>query len=288
VNHRIQGSALAALVATLAASPAMADSVLAPPAVQGVVPFPAAPPSAVPAPTAEELRHRRVVVSVDSTRPNAIVERRISVKEELGTFIVLPYKSTDATWEQVCVTPCSVDLDRFSSYRVSAQNRISASRTFTLPQGPDALHLRLRAGDLRLHRGAQVMSGVGLTALIVGASLLVTASDFRHPGDAREAGAIVGGAGLVLAAVGIPGAYMTRTRVRVDDTDEIANVYWYSGHKIPFLPEVNLGHGFTLTQRGVVFSRLPEDDEKDLATPCHKDSHFEISHAAKGLRHDVT
>jgi hypothetical protein len=269
VNLRLSSSAFAALLVSLVASPASADegpaspmvSVMpttpaAPPrpAATAVVPQPTPPPSAVPAPTPEELRHRRVVVHIDATRPSAVLERRVSVKEETGAFLVMPYKSTDATWEQVCVTPCSVDLDRFSSYRVRAQNDIAGSTTFTLPQHADVLHLNLHTGSLRVHRTAEAMSGIGIAAVIVGGALLVTATDFRHADDARAAGAITGGAGLVLAAIGIPLALATRTKVETEESSgQIANRYYYRGHNVPFLPEVDLGHGFTLTQRGIIF-----------------------------------
>lgn len=250
-------SASSAAIATIigfAARTALADSsvtpALPPPAT---VPQAAPSPSAVPTPTPEELMHRRIVVDIESTRRNAVLERRVSVKEEVATFVVLPYKSTEATWEQVCVSPCSVDLDRFSTYRVAAQNGVSGSRAFTLPPGSDALHLKLDAGSLAVHRIGGVVATLGVTALIIGGGLLVVASDFRHPDDARLAGAVTGGAGLLFAAVGIPLGLATRTKVLSQVEGPLANVYWYQGHRVPFLPEVDLGHGYTLTQHGIVF-----------------------------------
>jgi len=84
------------------------------PAQQGAATAPLAPAqSAVVAPTAAEIRFRRVTVDVDSDKPDTVVERRVSVKEDMGAFLVLPYRTVGATWEQVCVTPCQVDLDRY-------------------------------------------------------------------------------------------------------------------------------------------------------------------------------
>jgi hypothetical protein len=217
------------------------------------VPQPTPGPSAVPAPTPEEIRHRRVTVRIDSTRPDTVVERRTSVKEEVGSFIVLPFRATDATWEQVCVTPCEVDLDRFSSYRISPQNKVAGSRVFTLPQRLDALHLTVDSGSLLAHRVGQTMSVFGLSAMLVGASLLVAAPDFRHPGDARIAGGITGGAGVLFAAVGIPLALSTTSRVGSEENREIAKVYNNHGYAIPFLPDIKLSKSVTLTQRGLVF-----------------------------------
>lgn len=266
MNARTHSTVAAALAACFVSASASADPNLvaqAPSAVPAapppqppapaVVPQPTPPPSAVPAPTPEELRRRRIVVHIDATRPSSVVERRVSVKENIGAFIILPYRGSESTWEQICVTPCSVDLDRFSTYRVPAQNHVSASRPFTLPQGRDVLHLKIDSGDLVAHRTGEAMGGIGVAAIIVGVGLLAASPNFHHPDDARIAGGTTGGIGILLAAVGIPLAYLTRTTVAAEESGKIANVYWYQGHKVPFLPEVDLRHGFTLTQRGIVF-----------------------------------
>jgi hypothetical protein len=206
------------------------------------VPQPTPPPSAIPAPTPEEIRHRRVTVRFDSTRPSTVVERRTSVKEEVGAFLFLPFRTSDATWEQVCVTPCEADLDRFSTYRISPQNKVSASHAFTLPQQTDALHLNVDGGSLLAHRVGQTLTVIGVTAVIVGASLLVVASDFKHPDDARIAGGITGGAGVVLAAIGIPLALATESHVGSDTDHDIASV-----------DSVKLSKSVTLTPRGLAF-----------------------------------
>ena len=266
-----RASAAVAVLVSLIAPAAQADQPAAPATPPGeppppvkhetphemavpVVPQPTPPPSAVPAPTPEELRRRRVTVRIDSTRPNNVFERRVSVKESTGAFVVLPYRDTESTWEQVCVTPCEVDLDRFSTYRVRAQNHVSASRDFTLPQKRDALHLNIDSGSLLAHRAGQSMSVVGITALVVGVSLLATAENFRHPNDARIAGGATGGAGLALAAIGIPLAYMTTSKVSGDDDQrEIAKVYNNHGFALPLLPDIKLTKTMTLTQRGIIF-----------------------------------
>ena len=260
-----RGGIAVALALSLASSSAMAQ----PPAATGAPPeppaatkreprrrpFPQIAPSAspVPAPTADEIRKRRVNVRIDSSRPSAVVERRMSVKEEIGAFLVLPFRSTDSTWEQICVTPCEVDLDRFSTYRVSAQNHISRSYPFTLPPKADALHLNVDARSLLAHRAGQTLSVVGVAAIIVGGSLLVAASDFRHPNDARIAGGVTGGAGIALAAVGIPLAYATVSHVATDDGREVAKICNNHGYELPFLPNIKLSKTMTLTQRGITF-----------------------------------
>jgi hypothetical protein len=145
------------------------------------------------------------------------VERRVSVREETGAFLVLPWRSTQSTWEQVCVAPClGADLDRYSTYRVAAANGISSSQSFTLPQVGDAVHLRLDAGSRPANRLAVFLGGTGAAALIVGGSLVLYAPSIKdHHEDvrARDAGFITGAAGIALLAIGIPLAILTRTYV---------------------------------------------------------------------------
>jgi hypothetical protein len=220
-----------------------------------IVPQATPPPSAIPAQTPEEIRHRRLTVRVDSTRANTVVERRTSVKEEVGAFVVIPFHAVDSTWEQICVTPCEVDLDRFSTYRVSPQNGISGSHPFTLPQRVDALQLNIDGGSLMTHRIGQAMTVLGFTSIIVGGSLLLAAHDFRVPSDARIAAGITGGAGVALAAIGIPLSVTSESHVGSDaDKDRrIVRVYNERGYAVPFLPDIKLSRTLTLTQRGIVF-----------------------------------
>jgi hypothetical protein len=173
--------------------------------------------SPVPAPSPEEMRHRRVPVDIESTRPSAVIERRVSVTESGGSYFFLPYTSSSAIWEQVCVSPCQVDLDRYSSYRVSARNGISPSRSFTLPQSADSLQLKIDAGHLIAHRAAAALAGAGLAAAIVGTALIAAKGIFTDEKKAEDAGFITGGAGLVVMAIGIPWAVLTATSVSSGD-----------------------------------------------------------------------
>jgi len=191
-----------------------------PPAASPETTVPQSAPAAspVPAPTVEEMRHRRLTVDIDGTKPSAVVERRVSLTESEGAYFFLPFRGSSSIWEQVCVTPCRVDLDRFSTYRVAARNRVSASRPFTLPQSSDALQLKVEAGDLWGHRVGVIMATAGLAAIIVGAALVAGEGIFTDETKARDAGYITGGAGIVVLAVGIPIALMTATSVSAGDT----------------------------------------------------------------------
>jgi hypothetical protein len=191
-----------------------------PPPVPATAPTTVAAPAAgpstspIPAPSPEEMRHRRVPVDVDSTRPNAVIERRVSTTESGGAYFFVPFRADSAIWEQVCVTPCQVDLDRYSTYRVADRNGVAPSKMFTLPQSMDSLQLHLDAGRLLHNRAAKAMAGTGLAAVIVGTALIAAKGIFTDEDKARDAGFITGGAGIVFMAIGIPWAVLTTTRIQ--------------------------------------------------------------------------
>jgi len=139
-----------------------------------------------------------------------VVERRVSVREGPG---ILMFDKSDQVWEQVCVTPCRVDLDRYSTYRVAEQNKIAGSHSFTLPQERDALRLKIDAGDNRMHHFGTVLTSLGTAAVIVGVALVAGARLFTDESGAREGGFITGGAGVVLLGAGIPLSLLTSTRI---------------------------------------------------------------------------
>lgn len=203
----------------------------------------AAGTSPLPAPTPEQIKERRIAVEVDATRPDAVLERRVVTKEASGAFLFFPWRNRESTWEEVCVTPCRADFDRFSSYRVSAQNGISSSHTFTLPTGTDALRLHIDAGNQRAHSVGMLLAAIGGAAVIVGGVLLATAARFDKESDVRLAGGVTGGSGLLLLGIGVPLTIGTQTHVATDN-----------GRDITFLPRnIKLPGGFTLTQKGIVF-----------------------------------
>lgn len=163
----------------------------------------------------------------------------------MGAIIVLPTRSTETKWEPVCVAPCRVELDRYSAYRVRSENAINGTMPFTLPQGRDAIQMNVDAGDLRAHRAGQGLIAAGTAAVIVGVSILVASTSFRNEDDARLAGYITGGAGIVALGVGIPLALLTQTKITTDEKPT---------RDISFLPrKVKLFGDLTLTQKGITF-----------------------------------
>jgi hypothetical protein len=217
---RSSGVGVVALAAALASAQLASAQSAVPPApapqpasAQAAVPQTAPAPSPIPAPTPQEIRERRVLTDIDSTPPGTAIERRISLTEAGGAYFFLPFRSTESTWEQVCVTPCTVDLDKYSSYRVGKANGVLESRSFTLPQGLDRLTIKIEPGSSLANHIAVSASAIGLTALIVGGALIGAQKLFADEEGARTAGFITGGAGLILLGVGIPVAILTKTKI---------------------------------------------------------------------------
>jgi len=165
------------------------------------------------------MHDQRVPTTIDSgPEKHAVLERKVSTEETYGRFaFVVPVVGQTAKWEQVCVAPCSVELDRHSSYRVARANNIPSTREFTLPPESQNLHLQVEPGNLLMHRIASRLIGAGTAAAIVGGALITTASEFKHEDDVRVAGIITGAAGIVLLAVGIPLAIVNQTHVKTND-----------------------------------------------------------------------
>jgi hypothetical protein len=199
-----------AAVANAQSAPAPAPQ---PAAAQAAVPQTAPAPSPVPAPTPQDISERRVRTAIDSATPGTVVERRISLNETGGAYFFLPFHTTESTWEQVCVTPCTVDLDKYSTYRVGKVNRVLESHSFTLPQGLDRLSLKIEPGSALAHHVAVSATAIGITALIVGGALIGAQKLFGDEDAARTAGFVTGAAGIVLLGVGIPVAILTTTKI---------------------------------------------------------------------------
>ncbi len=176
-------------------------------------------------PTPQEVQARRVQTTIESgSEHNAVIERRVSTEESNGRMLfAVPFRATSETWEQVCVAPCRVDLDRYSTYRVARGNNVTSTHEFTLPPNTDQLHLRVEPGSLLTHRIATRLIAGGTAALIVGGALITTASSFDHDEkDVRLGGIITGAAGIVLLGIGIPLALVSQTHVKLDDDRKLA------------------------------------------------------------------
>ncbi len=169
-----------------------------------------------------EAQGRRVTATVDAgPEKNAVLERLVKTEESSGRFaFVVPVHASTETWEQVCVAPCRLELDRASTYRVGAANKVARSTEFTLPPSESQLQLQIKPGDLYWHHVGTKLVVLGTAAAIVGGALIVTASDWEDRSEekrVRTAGIITAGVALVLLGVGIPLAIVTQTHVHAGE-----------------------------------------------------------------------
>jgi hypothetical protein len=124
------------------------------------------------------------------------------------------------TWEQVCVAPCRVDLDRASTYRVGRENHVTRSGQFTLPPGAEQVKLEVQPGNFWWHGVSTQLIALGTAGAITGGALITTAHTWDSKSDekhVRNAGIITGAVGLGLIAIGIPIAILTQTHVKAND-----------------------------------------------------------------------
>lgn len=179
-------------------------------------PLPPNAPTTAPAPGPGTQEHR-VMTTIDAGREGVVLERHVKTEETYGRFaIVIPTHSTVDGWERVCVTPCKVELPKYSSYRIARANGVSRSHEFTLPQSKDTLKLDVEPGDLWWNRVGHVVLTAGTAAAITGGAIIGLAAKFEDEKDVRIAGLITAGAGLVLVAVGIPMVLGSKTHVKTD------------------------------------------------------------------------
>ena len=184
----------------------------------------------------EEARQEeeRVITTVTSGSKNAILERQVATTESFGhVAIALPIHMHTESWQQVCVAPCKVDLSRASSYRVSASNGVPGTGSFTLTPNKSQLDLQVRPGNMARYATGGLLTGLGIGAFVTGAVLFTVAGKFEDESNIRIAGAITGGAGLVLMAVGIPLLVLNQTHVYADGTK--------LARKTPSGPRLGLG-----------------------------------------------
>lgn len=214
-RRRILRSVIAVSVATMlcgTASRSAHAQQAAPPAPPAQQPAP--PPQAAPTPPeAQPALHPHMRVDVTSTRPQTLLEERAFVDETEGTYFLVPARTRTSRWEQVCLAPCTVDLDRYAAYRIAPLGGVAGTHTFSLPQGADSTTLQVQAGDRRWHHVGGTLTGAGIAALVVGVSLVAAQHLFSDQDEARNAGFITGGAGIVVGVAGIVLSIATCTHV---------------------------------------------------------------------------
>jgi hypothetical protein len=121
------------------------------------------PPIATPA-IASAPKDVSVTLSADDSR--ATIERRVGTTSYAGLPLADASFGSIAQWEQACVAPCELQLDKRYSYRVAGDGLVP-SDSFTLPRDRD--HLKL---DAKMGSSYGRLGGIGLTVLGAGGVIL--------------------------------------------------------------------------------------------------------------------
>jgi hypothetical protein len=153
-------------------------------------------------------------VSIDSTRPFTVIERRAN--QVRGWNVTFPpvYVHTEQ-WEPVCAAPCSVPLDPNGVYRVGGGG-VAPSGPFVLPHAP-SLRLHVHAGSGFWHDAGVSTAVAGLATAITGGIIWGSSPSQPNERATAIAGAATTGAGIVLLAVGAVMWLTTGSTVTTDD-----------------------------------------------------------------------
>src|SRR5579885_1150013 len=125
--HRISALVIASSLLLSARVAAADEPPSQPPPPLGVQPpmAPAFPPPPPP-PLAAQTSTPTIAVTVDAGREGVVLERRASAEHTYGRAVfVLPIVTSAESWEPVCITPCNVELSRWSSYRIAKTNGVT-------------------------------------------------------------------------------------------------------------------------------------------------------------------
>jgi hypothetical protein len=170
-------------------------------------------------------------LSVESSRPNTVIEHRLYTTSQWQSALGLPIYTWGDAWDQVCVTPCSVKVDPHASYRVGGD--AAPSSRFVLPQGRSKLRLRVHAGSGFWYDAGVILASVGGTSTVAGGIVVFIApklSDAVSETTTREIGFALLGTGVALLLVGVPLWLANGSSVATDD-----------GTKLAFSNRVHLG-----------------------------------------------
>ena len=172
-----------------------------------------APPSQPPPP----LVLPPPVVTVDSTRPFTVLERRAN--RTSGWSLTLPFPSYNSgeQWEPICVAPCELHLDPNGVYRVGG-GEVGPSSPFVLPRGrTDPLRLHIRAGSSFLHDGGIVLTVLGAAAIVGGVLSVGLSTAESDPAAALRGGVAFFVPGLASVLIGTTLWLMNGSSVVTDD-----------------------------------------------------------------------
>jgi len=167
--------------------------------------------------------HPTIDLSVESSRPNTVIEHRLYTTSQWQSALGLPIYTWGDAWDQVCVAPCSVKVDPQASYRVGGE--AAPSSRFVLPQGKSKVHLRVHAGSGFWYDAGVILASVGGTSTLAGGIVVFVApklSDAVSETTTREIGFALLGTGIAMLLVGVPLWLANGSSVTTDDGTKLA------------------------------------------------------------------
>lgn len=148
-----------------------------------------------------------VEVTVNADAPHVVLEKRESVTQGWQLTVVgFPTYVVAVEWRQVCVAPCTVELDPSASYRANGDG-VATSSSFELPPGKNEVKLKVHArSSFWYGTGIALTATGGPLALLGAAGLFVAPSltDSSAEKTLRGFGGSLLGAGVLMMIVGLP------------------------------------------------------------------------------------
>lgn len=176
---------------------------------------------------ASQIPKQRVDVQSDhaGTQLQRITGQASGVGYAGGRSVYVAFES----WENICVAPCSANVDPNGTYRVDAPG-MTPSKNFQLPaptQQP--LKLKIQGGSAAMRIGGAYSLTFGITGLLMGAIFLPIGfaaedklSTSSLPQTFQTIGLVSLGVGAGLTALGIYLVAMSGTDVKTDAGRELA------------------------------------------------------------------
>jgi len=117
----------------------------------------------------------------------------------------------------VCAPPCGESLPREGVYQIAGDGVVPTAK-FTLPKDPSNLQVHVRAGSEGVRTTGMVLGVAGMTTFVTGCAYVVynfVTTPFDTPGNPRpvQVAMVLGGAGVVIAGVGLLLALTGTTKV---------------------------------------------------------------------------
>lgn len=121
---------------------------------------------------------KEVSVTLHADDSRATIERRVGTTSYAGLPLADASFGSIAQWEQACVAPCDLKLDKRYSYRVAGDGLVP-SDSFSLPHDRDRLKLDAKMGSSYARLGGIGLTAVGTGGVLLGAAAVILVPIFQ-------------------------------------------------------------------------------------------------------------